>query len=72
MGSRFRAQGLLRAVRERLARLNRVLMETGSSDEDLVFRIRKSGPESSRRDQARQAPDCPRPYAALSSETQQD
>jgi hypothetical protein len=42
MKSRFRAIGMLRAVREKLGRLNRVLMEAGSSDEDLVFHIRKS------------------------------
>ena len=42
MTSRFRAMGMLRAVREKLERLNRVLMEAGSSDEDLVFHIRKS------------------------------
>jgi hypothetical protein len=33
---------MLRAVREKLGRLNRVLTEAGSSDEDLVFHIRKS------------------------------
>jgi len=38
----IRAQGLMRVVREKLARLNRVFTETGSSDEDLVFHIRKS------------------------------
>ena len=61
MKNRFRAMGMLRAVREKLGRLNRVLMEAGSSDEDLVFHIRKSESGSFRRDQATQPPDCPRP-----------
>jgi hypothetical protein len=52
MTNRFRATGLLRAVREKLGRLNRVLMEEGSSDEDLVFHIRKSEWERPLRDQA--------------------
>ena len=46
--------GVLRAVREKLERLNRVLMEAGSSDEDLVFHIRKSEPERPLRDQLRE------------------
>jgi hypothetical protein len=61
MTSRFRAMGMFRAMREKLARLNRVLAEAGSSDEDLVFRIRKSEWERSIRDQATQASDYPRP-----------
>ena len=61
MKNRFRAMGMVRAVREKLGRLNRVLMEAGSSDEDLVFHIRKSDQGSFRRDQATQPPDCPRP-----------
>ena len=61
MKNRFRAMGMVRAVREKLGRLNRVLMEAGSSDEDLVFHIRKSEAGSFRRDQATQPPDCPRP-----------
>jgi hypothetical protein len=39
MRSRFRATGILRAAREKLGRLKRVLMEAESSDEDLVFHI---------------------------------
>jgi hypothetical protein len=35
MKNRLRAMGMLRALREKLGRLNRVLMEAGSSDEDL-------------------------------------
>jgi hypothetical protein len=61
MWSRLRAQAMLRAMRERVARLNRVLMETGSSDEDLVFHIRKSEAERPLPDQATRAPDRPRP-----------
>jgi hypothetical protein len=45
MWNRLRAPAMLRAVRESVARLNRALMETGSSDEDLVFHIRKSEAE---------------------------
>jgi hypothetical protein len=52
MTSRFRATAMLRAVREKLGRLNRVLTEAGSSDEDLVFHIRKSEWERPVRDQA--------------------
>jgi hypothetical protein len=52
MRYRLRAKGMLRAARERLARLNRVLAEPGSSDEDLVFHIRKSESERPLRDQA--------------------
>jgi hypothetical protein len=61
MKNPFRAIDMLRAVREKLGRLNRVLMEAGSSDEDLVFQIRKSESGSFRRDRATQPPDCPRP-----------
>ena len=42
MTYRSRAQDMLRAVRNGLARLNDLLVETGSSDEDLVFHIRNS------------------------------
>jgi hypothetical protein len=52
MTSRFRATAMLRAVREKLGRLNRVLTEAGSSDEDLVFHIRKREWERPLRDQA--------------------
>jgi hypothetical protein len=38
----FRAAAMLRAMREKLGQLHRVLTETGSSDEDLVFHVRKS------------------------------
>jgi hypothetical protein len=41
-----RTQGMLRAVRDGLARLNHLLLEAGSSDEDLVFHIRKSESDS--------------------------
>jgi hypothetical protein len=61
MKSRFRAMGALRTVRDRLGRLNRVLMEAGSSDEDLVFHIRKSESGGLRRDQITQTLDRPRP-----------
>jgi hypothetical protein len=53
--------GMLRAMRERLERFNRMLAAAGSSDEDLVFRIRKSEWERPIRDQATQASDYPRP-----------
>jgi hypothetical protein len=33
---------MLRTVREKLRRLRRLLMEAGSSDEDLIFHIRES------------------------------
>jgi hypothetical protein len=61
MPGRSRGMGMLRAVREKLVRLNCVLTEVGSSDEDLVFHIRKSKSERPHRDQARRAPDYPRP-----------
>ena len=61
MKNRFRAMGMVRAVREKLGRLNRVLMEAGSSDEDLVFHIRKSEWERPLRDQAKQTSEYPRP-----------
>ena len=37
-----KAQGVLRAMRDGLARLNRLLLEAGSSEEDLAFHIRDS------------------------------
>jgi hypothetical protein len=52
---------MLRAVRERLAQLSRVLTEAGGSDEELVFHIRKSELERPLRDQATRAPNSPRP-----------
>jgi hypothetical protein len=52
MRSQFRAMGMLRAVREKLGRFGRVLTEAGSSDEDLVFHIRKSEWERPLHDQA--------------------
>ena len=42
MTYRLSARGLLRAVRSGIARLNDLLTETGSSDDDLVFHIRNS------------------------------
>jgi hypothetical protein len=62
MTSRFGAMGMLRAVREKLERLNRVLMEAGSSDEDLVFQIYKSESERPLHDPARTT-HFPRPKA---------
>ena len=56
-----RWQSMLRAVRERLAQLSRVLTEAGGSDEELVFHIRKSELERPLRDQATRAPNSPRP-----------
>jgi hypothetical protein len=41
-----RTQGVLRVMRDGLARLNHLLLEAGSSDEDLVFHIRKSESDS--------------------------
>jgi hypothetical protein len=61
MRRRFRAIGMLRAVREKLGQFNRVLTEAGSSDEDLVFHIRKSEWERPLRDQTTPAPHYPRP-----------
>jgi hypothetical protein len=52
MRSRFRTMGMLRAMREKLGRFSRVLAEAGSSDEDLVFHIRKSEWERPLREQA--------------------
>jgi hypothetical protein len=66
MKNPFRATGILRAVREKLGRLNRVLREAGSSEEDLVFHIRRSELGSFRRDQATQTTDCPRSQPAAS------
>jgi hypothetical protein len=40
------AQSMFRAVRDGLARLNSLLLETGSSDEDLVFHVRNSASDS--------------------------
>ena len=45
MTHRLSARGLLRAVRSGIARLNDLLTETGSSDEDLLFHIRNSEPD---------------------------
>ena len=42
MTFRLNAQVMLRAVRDGLARLNGLLVETGNSEEDLVFHIRNS------------------------------
>jgi hypothetical protein len=61
MAGRLRAMGMLRALREKLGPLNRMLMEAGSSDEDLVFHIRKSELERPLRDQASRTPHGPRP-----------
>jgi hypothetical protein len=66
MKNRFRAMGMLRTVREKLGRLNRVLMEAGSSDEDLVFHIRKSKSERPLRDQASRTTHYARPKAVSS------
>jgi hypothetical protein len=52
MRNRLRAMSVLRAVREKLGRFQRVLMESGGSDEDLVFHIRRSERERPIRDQA--------------------
>lgn len=60
MTSRFRAMGILRSMREKLERLKRMLAEAGSSDEDLVFHIRKSEWERPVCDQATPASDYPR------------
>jgi hypothetical protein len=54
MTYRKSALGLLRAVRDALARLNGLLAEAANSDEDLVFRIRY--PESERLDRNREPP----------------
>ena len=62
MTSRFRAMGILRAMREKLERLKRMLAEAGSSDEDLVFHIRKSEWERPLHDPARTT-HFPRPKA---------
>ena len=35
-------RSILRAVREKLEQIRRVLAEAGGSDEDLIFHIRKS------------------------------
>jgi hypothetical protein len=51
MTYRLKAQSVLRGMRNGVARLNRLLVEGGSSDEDLVFHIRNSdreGPLSDR------------------------
>jgi len=40
MSHGVRAQGMLRAARNGLSRLNDFLLEAGSADEDLVFHIR--------------------------------
>jgi hypothetical protein len=40
----LKAKVLWRAVRGWFARFSRLIAETGNSDEDLVFRIRKSQP----------------------------
>jgi hypothetical protein len=61
MKYRLRAQGMLHAVRVGLARLNRVLSEAGSSDEDVIFHIRKSEAERLPPDQAARAPNCRTP-----------
>ena len=45
MSYSVRAQGMLRAARNGLARLNQLLLEAGSADEDLVFHIRSAGPD---------------------------
>lgn len=42
MTYRSKAQGMWRAMRNGLARLNRLLVEAGGSDEDLVFHVRNS------------------------------
>lgn len=42
MTFRLNAQVMLRAVRDGLARLNGLIVETGNSEEDLVFHIRNS------------------------------
>jgi hypothetical protein len=61
MRSRLGAMGMLRAAREKLGRLKRVLTEAGSSDEDLVFRIYECELERPLRDQAARTTHCPRP-----------
>ena len=46
MTYRSRAQSLLRALKEGVGRLNRLLGEAGNSDEDLVFHIRNNSERS--------------------------
>ncbi len=43
MSYSVRTQGMLRAARNGLSRLNHLLLEAGSADEDLVFHIRNRG-----------------------------
>ena len=52
LGSRIK--GAWRAAGDALARLNRLLVETGNSDDDLVFHIRRSADDrqSSERQQS--------------------
>ena len=61
MKNRFRAMGMVRAVREKLGRLRRVLMEAGSSDQDLVFHIYECDSDPPLRGQAARTTHCPRP-----------
>jgi hypothetical protein len=50
MTYRMRTKGMLRALRNGLAQLNRLLTEAENSDEDLVFHIREREPRNLRLD----------------------
>ena len=56
-----RAKGAWRAAREALARLNRLLAETGNSDDDLVFHIRRETEDRPSTNTARSAIDSREP-----------
>ena len=70
MSHGVRAQGMLRAARNGLSRLNHFLVEAGSADEDLVFRIRNRESDGPLPDQsvsspkAMNSPDATNPSAS--------
>ena len=56
-----RAKGAWRAARGAVARLNRLLAETGNSDDDLVFHVRRSTDDQRSASSARRSVESRKP-----------
>lgn len=61
MSWRSSVQYLWKAARAGIARLNRLLAETGTSDEDMIFHVRGAGDEWRSKDLGRSAVDPRKP-----------
>ena len=61
MSWRSSVQYLWKAARAGIARLNRLLAETGTSDEDMIFHVRGPGTNGDLKDLGRSAVDPRKP-----------